>query len=114
MQGLGLLARAQLVLIGRFGRLENQVAAGRHRQVRVGGVGPDRSGPAGWSGTSRFSWDRSCWQSRWAYARMADFAQAIGLPNAPDIYLGSMYDPDLDEVAAYEELVRHRRRSHAG
>ncbi len=36
---------------------------------------------------------------------VADFARAIGFPNAPDIYLNSMYDPELDEVAAFEELV---------
>lgn len=28
-----------------------------------------------------------------------------GFPNAPDIYLNSLYDPVLDEVAAFEELV---------
>ena len=26
-------------------------------------------------------------------------------PNAPDIYVNSLYDPVLDEVAAFEELV---------
>ncbi|MFV0285719.1 MAG: alkaline phosphatase family protein, partial [Demequina sp.] len=35
----------------------------------------------------------------------ADFARASAFPHAPDIYLNSTYDPVLDEVAAFEELV---------
>ncbi len=35
----------------------------------------------------------------------ADFLRAAEFDNAPDIYLNSMYDPVLDEVAAFEELV---------
>ena len=34
-----------------------------------------------------------------------DFLRASTYPNAPDIYLNSLYDPVLDEVAAFEELV---------
>ncbi len=34
-----------------------------------------------------------------------DFLHVCGYPNAPDIYLNSLYDPVLDEVAAFEELV---------
>lgn len=36
---------------------------------------------------------------------VADLARAVRFPNAPDIYLNSLYDPALDEVAAFEELV---------
>ena len=36
---------------------------------------------------------------------VADFARAAQFPNAPDIYVNSLYDADLDEVAAFEELV---------
>ena len=35
----------------------------------------------------------------------ADFLRAAEFPHAPDIYLNSFYDPVLDEVAAFEELV---------
>ena len=35
----------------------------------------------------------------------ADFLRAAEFENAPDIYLNSVYDPVLDEVAAFEELV---------
>jgi len=34
-----------------------------------------------------------------------DYARAIAFPDAPDIYVNSTYDPVLDEVAAFEELV---------
>ena len=34
-----------------------------------------------------------------------EFARVASFPNAPDIYVNSMYDPVLDEVAAFEELV---------
>lgn len=34
-----------------------------------------------------------------------DLARIAGYANAADIYLNSLYDPDLDEVAAFEELV---------
>jgi hypothetical protein len=34
-----------------------------------------------------------------------DFLRVAGFANAPDIYLNSLYDPVLDEVAAFEELV---------
>ena len=36
---------------------------------------------------------------------VSDFVHVSGFPNAPDIYLNSLYDPVLDEVAAFEELV---------
>ncbi|MGB8022346.1 MAG: phage holin family protein [Candidatus Nanopelagicales bacterium] len=36
---------------------------------------------------------------------VADFARAVQFRNAPDIYLNSLYDANLDEVAAFEELV---------
>jgi uncharacterized membrane protein YvlD (DUF360 family) len=35
----------------------------------------------------------------------ADLARIVEYPNAPDIYLNSLYDEALDEVAAFEELV---------
>ncbi|GIG55616.1 phage holin family protein [Demequina activiva] len=35
----------------------------------------------------------------------SDFARASAFPDAPDIYVNSIYDPVLDEVAAFEELV---------
>lgn len=35
----------------------------------------------------------------------ADFARAAQFEDAPDIYVNSLYDADLDEVAAFEELV---------
>ena len=35
----------------------------------------------------------------------ADFLRVAEFPHAPDIYLNSFYDPVLDEVAAFEELV---------
>jgi len=35
----------------------------------------------------------------------ADFLRAAQFTHAPDIYLNSLYDPVLDEVAAFEELV---------
>ncbi len=35
----------------------------------------------------------------------ADFLRAAEFEHAPDIYLNSLYDPVLDEVAAFEELV---------
>jgi hypothetical protein len=35
----------------------------------------------------------------------ADFARVAEFEHAPDIYLNSLYDPVLDEVAAFEELV---------
>jgi len=35
----------------------------------------------------------------------ADFARAVRFHSAPDIYVGSLYDARLDEVAAFEELV---------
>lgn len=35
----------------------------------------------------------------------ADFLRAAQFPHAPDLYLNSVYDPVLDEVAAFEELV---------
>jgi uncharacterized membrane protein YvlD (DUF360 family) len=38
-------------------------------------------------------------------AAVEDFRRAIEFQNAPDIYLNSLYDPTLDEVAAFEELV---------
>ncbi|WP_430867928.1 alkaline phosphatase family protein [Demequina aurantiaca] len=34
-----------------------------------------------------------------------DFARAAEFKDAPDIYVNSFYDADLDEVAAFEELV---------
>ena len=34
-----------------------------------------------------------------------EFARVSSFRNAPDIYVNSMYDPVLDEVAAFEELV---------
>ncbi|MDQ1307209.1 MAG: hypothetical protein QG671_3041, partial [Actinomycetota bacterium] len=34
-----------------------------------------------------------------------DFLRASRFPHAPDIYLNSMYDERVDEVAAFEELV---------
>ena len=34
-----------------------------------------------------------------------DMLRAAGFPNAPDIYLNSSHDPELDEVSAFEELV---------
>ena len=40
----------------------------------------------------------------WPNAR-ADYARVSAFPNAPDIYLNSLYDPALGEVAAFEELV---------
>jgi hypothetical protein len=36
---------------------------------------------------------------------VGDFLHVCAYPNAPDIYLNSLYDPVLDEVAAFEELV---------
>jgi hypothetical protein len=36
---------------------------------------------------------------------VGDFLHVCSYPNAPDIYLNSLYDPVLDEVAAFEELV---------
>ena len=36
---------------------------------------------------------------------VGDFIHVSSYPNAPDIYLNSLYDPVLDEVAAFEELV---------
>ena len=35
----------------------------------------------------------------------ADYLRVAEFPHAPDIYLNSVYDPVLDEVAAFEELV---------
>ena len=35
----------------------------------------------------------------------ADFARVMTFANAPDIYVNSSYDPVLDEVSAFEELV---------
>jgi hypothetical protein len=35
----------------------------------------------------------------------ADFAHVMAFANAPDIYVNSSYDPVLDEVSAFEELV---------
>ena len=35
----------------------------------------------------------------------ADLLRIAEFPDAPDIYLNSFYDPSLDEVAAFEELV---------
>lgn len=35
----------------------------------------------------------------------ADFARVAAFADAPDIYVNSLYDADLDEVAAFEELV---------
>jgi hypothetical protein len=35
----------------------------------------------------------------------ADFSRAARFAAAPDIYVNSLYDPRLDEVAAFEELV---------
>jgi hypothetical protein len=35
----------------------------------------------------------------------ADFARVAAFEHAPDVYLNSLYDPLLDEVAAFEELV---------
>lgn len=34
-----------------------------------------------------------------------DFVRVMRFANAPDIYVNSLYDPVLDEVAAFEELV---------
>ncbi len=34
-----------------------------------------------------------------------DFARVAQFPAAPDIYVNSLYDPSLGEVAAFEELV---------
>jgi hypothetical protein len=34
-----------------------------------------------------------------------DYSHVMGYPAAPDIYVNSLYDPRLDEVAAFEELV---------
>ncbi len=36
---------------------------------------------------------------------VGDFIHVSAYPNAPDIYVNSLYDPVLDEVAAFEELV---------
>ncbi|GAA4397150.1 phage holin family protein [Fodinibacter luteus] len=36
---------------------------------------------------------------------VGDFLHVSAFPNAPDIYVNSLYDPVLDEVAAFEELV---------
>ena len=36
---------------------------------------------------------------------VGDFLHVSTYPNAPDIYVNSLYDPVLDEVAAFEELV---------
>ena len=36
---------------------------------------------------------------------VGDFIHVSSYPNAPDIYVNSLYDPVLDEVAAFEELV---------
>ena len=35
----------------------------------------------------------------------ADFLRVARFPHAPDLYVNSLYDPVLDEVAAFEELV---------
>ena len=35
----------------------------------------------------------------------SDFRRVSSFPNAPDIYVNSSYDPVLDEVSAFEELV---------
>lgn len=35
----------------------------------------------------------------------ADFLRAANFDHAPDIYVNSLHDPNLDEVAAFEELV---------
>ncbi|WP_084039110.1 alkaline phosphatase family protein [Demequina sp. NBRC 110053] len=35
----------------------------------------------------------------------ADFARASAFPDAPDIYVNSVYNASMDEVAAFEELV---------
>ena len=35
----------------------------------------------------------------------SDFLRVSSFPNAPDIYVNSSYDPVLDEVSAFEELV---------
>ena len=39
-----------------------------------------------------------------------DFARVAQFPAAPDIYVNSLYDPSLGEVAAFEELVGLPRR----
>ena len=36
--------------------------------------------------------------------RLIYFAQIV-FPDAPDILVNSFYDPEIDEVAAFEELV---------
>ena len=36
---------------------------------------------------------------------VGDFIHVSSYANAPDIYVNSLYDPILDEVAAFEELV---------
>ena len=38
-------------------------------------------------------------------AARADFARVSAFPSAPDIYVNSLYDASLGEVAAFEELV---------
>lgn len=43
--------------------------------------------------------------ARFGPAAVADLARVMLYPNAPDIYLNSLYDEALDEVAAFEELV---------
>ena len=41
----------------------------------------------------------------WPEQARADFVRVSAFANAPDIYLNSLYDPVLGEVAAFEELV---------
>jgi len=41
----------------------------------------------------------------WPEQARADFIRVSAFSNAPDIYVNSLYDPALGEVAAFEELV---------
>ena len=41
----------------------------------------------------------------WPAQARADFVRVSAFSNAPDIYVNSLYDPQLGEVAAFEELV---------
>ena len=70
----------------------------------------DQSGPVALSGSGRHELTTGVVEGEDPMApfgpqAVADFARAAEFANAPDIYVNSLYDPVLDEVAAFEELV---------
>ena len=68
-------------------------------------VGPWRSAPAARAISRRISWRAT---TRWrAFSERAasHLARASSFANAPDLYVNSFYDPQVDEGCAFEELI---------